>query len=229
LNNIAIIPARGGSKGIPQKNVKIIAGKPLISWTVEQALAAKSIDRVVVSTDCERISAIAIESGAEVPFIRPAHLADDVAATEPVLLHALDWLKENEGYTPDNVVLLQATSPVRAASAIDEAVARYSCSKADSLLSVCEFWHFLWENHGAPKALYDYEHRPRRQDIKPGEVKYKENGSIYISSVPSLLRSGNRLSGKIELFVMSEQESFEIDTPLDWKIVETILNAGQVV
>lgn len=224
MNNLVIIPARGGSKGIPNKNIKEIAGKPLIGWTIESALNS-SVDRVVVSTDCSEIARVSRLYGASAPFLRPVELATDSASTESAVEHALDWLRLNEEYIPDNIILLQCTSPVRNKNSIDEAISQFNRSECDSLLSACEFWHFLWSGIEDPVALYDYKNRPRRQDIAEDSMRFKENGSIYITSLERFRESKNRLSGKISIFKMTEEESFEIDSPLDWLIVESILNS----
>ena len=140
------------------------------------------------------------------------------------MLHALDWLRENEAYQPDAIALLQCTSPVRKPDAIDQAIAQFIGQRADSLLSVTPFWHFLWRSQQQPQALYDYQNRPRRQDIPHSDIQFKENGSIYLSETAGFLKNANRLFGQIELFIMSEEESLEIDTELDLKLVDAILS-----
>ena len=223
--NLVIIPARAGSKGIPGKNIRLLCGKPLIAWSIETAIRSASVDRVIVSTDCEKTAKIAREYGAETPFLRPSEIAGDTATTESAMLHCTSWLEEHEGYIPDYVTLLQATSPIRSVASVDKAFDILRETSANSLLSVSEFWHFLWVDKDGPEASYDFDNRPRRQDIKPEDLKYKENGSIYITERRQLELSGNRLSGKLAMYQMPEEESFEIDTELDWLIIETILKA----
>ena len=223
MSNLAIIPARGGSKGIPEKNLKLIAGKPLIAWTIEQALNASLLDRVIVSTDSEEISEIALMYGAEVPFKRPSKLSTDESTTEASLIHCVDWLKANEDFDPENIILLQCTSPIRNENSIDQAIIKFKDEKAGSLLSVYEFKRFLWRNQNHPEALYNFNNRPRRQDKESGDLLFFENGSIYITKRHLLTTKKNRLAGKIVFFEMNEIESFEIDTPDDWFIVEALL------
>jgi len=222
LRLFGFIPARGGSKGIPGKNLRPVAGKPLIAWTIEAALAARRLDRVVVSTDSEEIAEVARACGAEVPFLRPAALATDEASTEIAMLHALDALAKG-GYRPDGMVLLQATSPYRRPGRIDEAVALFEREEADSLVSVTPLHAFLWHNPAAPQATYDPVRRPRRQDIPPEEQRYRENGSIYVTRTAVLRETGSRLAGRIVLFAMSEAEGHEIDTWGDLAYLDFVL------
>ena len=223
---LAIIPARGGSKGLPGKNLRPLAGKPLLVWTVEQASASGSIDRVVVSTDCPKIAEVAREAGADVPVLRPAHLAKDDTPTEPALLHMLDVL-EHESYRPDAVMLLQRTSPVRRQDSLDRAVRRFLDTGADSLVGVVESHAFFWSlpdgPEAAPRAQYDYRNRARRQEIPGDQHLFRENGSIYITRIETLRSEGNRLGGRIVLFEMDATEGFEVDSAVDFAVVETMM------
>lgn len=229
MEYLAIIPARGGSKGLPHKNIRPLGGRSLISWTILQAQQTPEISRTIVSTDDQSIRENANAAGAETPFLRPQTLASDTATTESAMLHCLEWLREHENYQPDAVILLQCTSPLRAPGVISKAIQQFEASGADSLLSVSPFSHFLWQRtpDGAA-ALYDYQNRPRRQDILAADIRYVENGSIYITKTSVLLEQQNRLGGKIEMFEMSELEGLEIDTLLDFQKIELIVNSESI-
>lgn len=197
---LAVIPARGGSRSVPGKNLRALAGLPLLAWTIRQAQAAACVSRTVVSTDDDAIAAVAKEHGAEV-VRRPTELSGDTASSESALLHALDALAQPEPYDPDLLVFLQCTSPLRPPGAIDAAVAQLRAEKADSLLSVVPFHGFLWTRgvEGAAPLNYDYRHRPMRQEK---ESEYLENGSIYVMRPELLRETGVRLGGRITLFTM---------------------------
>jgi N-acylneuraminate cytidylyltransferase len=223
MPHLAIIPARGGSKGVPGKNLRNVAGKPMIAWSILRARQAESIDTVIVSTDDERIAEVARAHGAEVPFLRPAELATDQAPTEPVIAHALDWYADR-GQTFDTITLLQPTSPLRLPGTIDAAFQRLRGEQADSLLGVVENHHFFWRNDGSPEALYDFRNRPRRQDLTPAGRWYRETGSIYVSKAESFRLSRNRLSGSIALYVMDELEGWEVDSEADFAVMEALFS-----
>jgi YrbI family 3-deoxy-D-manno-octulosonate 8-phosphate phosphatase len=221
-NILAIIPARGGSKGIPKKNIIHVAGKPLIAYTIIQALESKNVTRVVVSTDDSEIAHVARQYGAEV-IERPGFLATDDSSSEDAILHVLDVLKNEENYEPDLVVLLQCTSPLRQAQDIDKAIDCMVINGADSLLSVSVSHRFIWRKlpSGVLEPInYDYRHRPRRQDMEPN---YLENGSIYIFKPWVIRKYRNRLGGKIHYYIMDYWSSFEIDEPEDLALCEWVL------
>jgi CMP-N,N'-diacetyllegionaminic acid synthase len=222
MTYLCLIPARGGSKGIPGKNLRHLAGKPLLVWTIEQALQAAVDLRVVVSTESETISAVAMEAGAEIPFRRPPEIADDTATTESAVLHALDALAQ-QGFQPEAVVLLQATSPIRLPGSIHRAVRHFESSGADSVVGVVRQAPWAWRKGDPPMAEYDTDMRPRRQDLAPEHFLYRETGSIYVTKTSVYRETQNRLGGTISLFEMDEVEGIDIDTELDFKIAEFAL------
>lgn len=218
---IAIIPARGGSKGVPGKNIRLLAGKPLIAHTIEHALRARQVTRTVVSTDDAEIAETARHYRAEV-VMRPPELATDTATSELALLHALSSLEQKEGYVPSLVVFLQATSPIRQPDDIDNAIVALNAANADSLFSCCQSHGFYWQliDGQLIPANYDYQHRPRRQDCPP---EYIENGSIYVTKTEILKRYENRLGGRIACYEMSPLDSFQIDTEDDFLLLEKLV------
>lgn len=219
MSTLCLIPARGGSKGIPGKNLREVAGKPLIAWTVEQALEANVDLDVVVSTDSEEIAEIARAHGADVPFLRPAEFATDTATSESVVEHAIAF-RTAEGRRPDQVMLLQATSPVRMRGTLDRAMAEFTAKGVDSLVGVVPRTPFYWEDGPEPRAQYDVTARPRRQDLTPQTYRYFENGSLYVTRTEIYETLHNRIGGKIALFVLDEAEGIDIDTLHDLAVAE---------
>ncbi|MGO8676698.1 MAG: cytidylyltransferase domain-containing protein [Limisphaerales bacterium] len=225
MNALVIIPARGGSKGIPRKNIKLLAGKPLVAHSILHARQTPSVTRTVVSTDDEEIAAVARHWGAEV-VPRPADISGDNASSESALLHALDWLKETDGYEPELVVFLQATSPLRRPADIEQAIQSLLREQADSLFAACLVHGFVWRcaQGEARPVNYDPVERPRRQDL--AEEFLEENGSIYVFRPWVLRRFNSRLGGKIAVYRMRGIDSFQIDEPGDWDIVEQLMAAS---
>jgi N-acylneuraminate cytidylyltransferase len=219
---LCVIPARGGSKGIPRKNVLPVAGRPLIEWTIRQALACTPELQVVVSTDDEEIAQISRAAGAQVPFQRPAELAQDTTPTEPVVRHALEHHRRTIG-EPDAVMLLQVTSPIRLRGTLDRAIAEFEASGGDSLVGVVPQAPFLWWQGDPPSADYDVTKRPRRQDMTDSQLRYRETGSLYITRPAIYDMEDNRLGGRITLFVMDEIEGVDIDTDVDLALTEATL------
>ncbi|WP_298241920.1 acylneuraminate cytidylyltransferase family protein [uncultured Bradyrhizobium sp.] len=220
---LAVIAARGGSKGIPHKNLLDLCGKPLIAWTVEQARAAQGVDVVAVSSDSDQILAAAEAAGA-VGVRRPDDISGDLASSESAWLHALDAIDERMGRF-ERIVALQATSPIREPGDIESALATFDRDHLDSLLSVCEVEdYFNWRigQNGPEPINYDYRNRRMRQQI---EKRYLENGSFYVL-IPSLLREqSNRLGGKIGFHVMERHKMFQIDRPEDVKLCAAIMRS----
>ncbi|QBJ61965.1 acylneuraminate cytidylyltransferase family protein [Pseudoalteromonas sp. DL-6] len=222
---LAIIPARGGSKRLPGKNILPLAGKPMINWSIEAAKNVPSIARVVVSTDCETIANTAKAAGGEVPFLRPASLSSDTSSSVDVVRHTLEYFK-GIGENFDYVLLLQPTSPLRTAAHIQGAIDLLATKKADSVISVCECEHSpLWTNtlddslsleNFIPKNVNNM----RSQDLPQ---YYRLNGAIYLTKVEQLLHEGVLMSGSSVAFKMDSHSSIDIDTKLDFMLAEAIL------
>lgn len=227
--SIAVIPARGGSKGIPGKNLKPLGGKPLLQWTAEAALACSSLDRVILSTDSEEIAQAGQEMGLEVPFLRPRELGEDNTPIVPVLQDLLgreEWAETS----PDAIMLLQPTSPFRTPEHIEEALDLFYREKADSLVSVVEVPHnftpssLMTLKDGA--LLHWMDAGPLRRQDKP--KLFARNGPAILCLKPSQIMQGDLYSGKTVPFQMDAIHSHDIDNPTDLKIAEAYISQGLI-
>lgn len=223
---LALIPARGGSKGIPGKNLRLLAGKPLVAHAIEQAEQSTVVSRIIVSTDDIGIAEAAKKAGAEVPFMRPRELAEDNTPTLPVVRHALQWLMQHEKYRPDVVVLLQPTSPLRRAEHIDQGVRLLLETKADSVVSLCEaehspYWMKVLDEKGKVKPFIESEDEyPRRQDLP---IVYRLNGAIYATWCNIIAEKNKMLGDDIRALVMTREDSVDIDDEIDFLLAELLL------
>lgn len=226
---IAIIPARGGSKGLPRKNIIPLGGKPLISHSIEVAKKSKLIERVFVTTDDEEIANVAKKYGAEVPFIRPAELAQDDTPPGPVLDHVLKFLSDEEGIKPEIIVWLEPPCPFRTAKEVDEAIhILQGDPEADSLRAVCEPFqnpYKSWTLEGKYlEPLMEQKgnafHSGPRQNTK---TVYWQNGTIFLIKRSTLLNKGNMFGDKILPFIMPDSRFIDIDTKEDLALAEFYL------
>ncbi len=230
---LALIPARGGSKSIPRKNIKPFLGYPLLAYSIAAGLQAETVTRVIVSTDDEEIAAVAREYGAEVPFLRPAHLAQDATPDLPVFVHALQWLAEHEGFRPEVVVQLRPTTPVRPPGMVDEAVRLLlEHPEADSVRGVVpsgqnpyKMWRIAPD--GTMRPLLDLEgvaepYNAPRQSLPP---TYWQTGHIDAIRTRTILEKGS-MSGQVILpLVLDPAYTVDLDTPLDWVRAESLVRS----
>ena len=217
---VAIIPARGGSKSIPGKNLLMVSGKPLIAWSIEHAINSSKIDSVWVTSDSDEILSTAKSLGANV-ILRPASISGDKSTSEEAWIHAINEIQKN--IEVDLIVCMQPTSPIRGNNDLDEAIEMFSSGKFDSILSVTKIEdHFQWRltSEGAESVNYDFKERKRRQDI---EQKYLENGSFYLVTPSQLIANNNRLGGKIGLYEQEQFKMYQIDNIEDVALCEAIL------
>jgi len=214
----AFIPVRGGSKSIPQKNIKSFCGKPLVYWNVSALHDCEKVDKIIVATDLEEIKKTVFQFNLPKVEIydRMPENATDTSSTESVMLEYINYAKLNRD---DIFILVQATSPLTQANHFDEALETYLQGEYDSMLTCVRNYRFFWNEDGTSKN-YDYKNRPRRQNFK-GE--WMENGAFYINTVGNILKTQNRLSGKIGIYEMPEYTAFEIDEPDDWFVMEQLM------
>lgn len=229
INNkkvLAVIPARGGSKRLPRKNVLSLQGKPLISWSIDAGLNSHYIDRVVVSTDCNEIAEISKQYGADVPFIRPADIAGDMATTNSVILHTINMLSSTEQF--DIVIILQPTSPLRTSKDIDDALEMLDIKQGDGVVSVCECEHSpLWSNilptDGNMGSFIREDIKGKRSQDLP--TYYHLNGAVYAFTTKALIANqGINYTDAVFAIKMPTLRSVDIDHELDFRIAEAILN-----
>jgi len=223
---LALITARGGSKGLPRKNVLDLAGRPLIAWSIKAALDSASVGRVIVSTDDQEIADVSRRHGAEVPFMRPAELARDDSPHIDVILHAVAWLEQNQGYRPEWVLLLQPTSPLRLARDIDDALALARSRGAQSVASVQEApsHPFLLQTIDERGRLREFMPPPpgylRRQDFP---AIHALNGAIFLVRREMLLEERALLDRETLALVMPPERSLDVDTPWDFHLTRLVL------
>lgn len=221
MKTLALIPARGGSKGIPRKNIRLLEGRPLIGWTIEAALASNYIDSVVVSTDDDEIARISRDLGAQVPFMRPKELAQDNTPGMDPVLHALDQLPQF-----DHIMLLQPTSPLRTTDDIDGCIELALRHKANAVVSICEpahspFWMVQLGKDNRISKFIEKTNAVRRQELP---LVYSLNGALYFASTTWLKKTKTFISDETIGYVMPQEKSIDIDTPLDWKMAELLLS-----
>ncbi len=223
---LAVITARGGSKTVPRKNVVPVAGRPLIAWTIESALGAACLDRVIVSTDDEEIAEVARREGAEVPFARPAELSGDASPHIPVVQHAVSWVETHQGLRPESVLLLQPTTPLRTSEDIEEAFRILQETACDSVVSVCEAatHPYLTKRITADGRIQDFVETPTgylaRQSLPP---VYALNGAIYLVRRDILMERGTFQTENTCAYIMPPERSMDIDTPWDLLLADLIL------
>jgi len=224
---LCIIPARSGSKGVFRKNIRQLAGKPLIAWTIEVALVCPSLDRVIVSTDDQEIAEIARQYGAEVSFIRPAELAQDDTPDLPVCQHALSWLAEHEYYCPDIVVWLRPTAPLRTVQDVEAAIQLLIETGADCVRSVCLAEHHpYWMNRLDGDRLVTFldgidESRYYCRQLLP--PVYRLNGAVDVTWCRTVTEKGLLYSGDVRGYIMPAERSIDLDIELDFALAELLL------
>jgi CMP-N,N'-diacetyllegionaminic acid synthase len=222
-NVVAIIPARGGSKGLPGKNIRLLAGKPLIAYTIEAAKQSPLVDRVIVSTDAGEIKRIGLEYGAEVPFLRPPEIAQDDTPTEPVLKHCVEWLEEKEDYKVDIVLFIQPTDVFRKKYMIDEVINKLlSDDSLDSVFIVTKTHKNFWRRDSGKlvRLAPDISYGPRQKR----EPLYREDTGLACATRAKFIKQGKRIGDNVEIVINDEMVFVDIHDEFDLWLAEKIIN-----
>lgn len=222
---LGLIPARGGSKGLPRKNIRLLLEKPLITWTIEQALASKYLDRIVISTDDEEIAEISKKYGADVPFLRPKELATDEANGIDVVLHTIDWIEKNDK-SYNLLMLLQPTSPLRLAEDIDRAIELLFQKNAHAIISVCKtehhpYWSNILPENGCMEEFIRQGIKNKNRQKLP--IFYRLNGVIYLAYCDYLKKHRSFFEKGTFAYIMPPERSVDIDSLFDFKLAEFLL------
>jgi len=227
MNVVALICARGGSKGLPGKNIRPLAGKPLIAWAIEQALAVQRVQRVIVSTDSEAIAEVARAAGADVPFLRPAELAQDNSPEWLVWRHALQYLNEQEGKYPDALIVVPATAPLRAVNDLEECLDEYARGGTDMVITVTAahrnpyFNMVKAESDGFVSLVIPPDSAVTRRQDAPAVYDITTVG--YVARPEFVMNSSGMFEGKVRYVHVPTERALDIDTPLDFKIAECLI------
>lgn len=224
--NVAIIPARGGSKRFPDKNITLLNGKPLIAWTIEAALDSALFDKVIVSTDSHDIADIAKNIGAEVPFIRPENLSGDNATSSDVVKHAVEYIEENDQIIVNTVCFLQPTSPLRNARHIHEAFSIYTQKQAKSVISVCKVEHSVQLCNTLNDNLSMNNFIPQKDNIRSQDHEqfYRLNGAIYLFDKSHFKDISKIYDSNSYAYIMDRRSSIDIDYKEDLLVAEVFFN-----
>ena len=220
---LALIPARGGSKGLPRKNIKLLFGKPLIAWTIEEARKNTYIDRIIVTTDDKEIAEVSKKYKADVPFLRPQELATDNSSAIDYILHALEWIKENDDVVYDLLLLLAPTSPLRLSEDIDKAIELLFLKEAKAVVSVCKTEHPpYWTNtllgDGRMKDFIKPETLNKNRQELPNF--YSLNGAMYLAYCDYLIKQKGFFGSETFACIMPKERSVDIDDSFDFKLAE---------
>jgi CMP-N,N'-diacetyllegionaminic acid synthase len=230
IQTLIIVPARSGSKGLPDKNIKLLGDKPLLTWTakaIEKANTGNCL--AILSTDSKRYADVGLEAGLHVPFIRPPDCANDTASALVVIDHAVQWFKDEHGYLPEQLMWLQPTSPFRSSAIIEQALAMMVQRQADGVIGCKEIHRDLTtlfqKREGFLSALSEQQTQTRRQDVEP---LLTPNGAMYLCKTSILQQKRSFYSERTLPLVMDAIMSLDIDTPTDWTIAEALVKAGLV-